>query len=578
MNASICSQGINEDQPRRRGTAMPENLLFYGDNLDVLRGRFQDGRPYIADESVDLIYLDPPFNSNADYNAFFAEQDGSRAAAQIKAFEDTWEWNQASARAYHQFIEDAEVPDRARRAMIAFRDLLGDSNMLAYLAMMAPRLVELRKKLKPTGSLYLHCDPTASHYLKVLLDGVFGAEGFRNEIIWKRHNARSSDQRWPRVHDIILFYAKAKPLFKLEYVAGEKAKLPHTLITGTDGLKYQTFELTAAGTRNGETGQAWRGFNPTDMGRHWGNLPTKLDEWDAAGLIHWPKGGGFPRRRAEQPFDENRLVAVGDVWTDIDRINQAAKERLGYPTQKPVALLERIIQASANEGDTVLDPFCGCGTTIAAAQKLNRRWIGIDVTSLATTLIKSRLNDQYGPEIAKTYRVIGEPTTVQDAERLAASDPYQFQWWALGLVGARPVEQKKGGDKGIDGRLYFHDDASAASKQAIFSVKAGQSLNPGMVRDLGHVVGREKAAIGVLLTMREPTAGMRTEAAGAGFYRSPGWHKDYPRLQIISVADLLAGKQVDLPPSGDFRTFKKSPKIAKPGPTTPKFFDDAEAD
>jgi DNA modification methylase len=554
------------------------NLLFYGDNLDVLRGHFQDGRPYIADESVDLIYLDPPFNSQADYNAFLPEKEGTRAAARLRAFKDTWTWDEA-APAYFAFMKSQSTPDRVREAMLAFNKLIGPSSMLAYLTMMAPRLLELRRVLEPTGSIYLHCDPTASHYLKVLLDAIFGPKNFKNEITWKRHNARSSDQRWPRVHDVIFFYGKETPRFELEWVQGEASKLPHTLITAADGMKYQTFELTAAGTtRSGETGQPWRGFDPTAMGRHWANIHSTMEAWDAAGLIHWPKGGGFPRRRAEKPFDESRLIAVGDVWTDIDRINQSARERLGYPTQKPLALLDRILKASSTEGDLVLDPFCGCGTTVEAAEKLHRRWIGIDITAAATTLIKERLRRAFGAGIARRYKVIGEPVSVPDAESLARNDPYQFQWWALGLIGARPVEQKKGGDRGIDGKLFFHDDAeTGASNEVVFSVKAGQSLNPGMVRDLGHVVDREKAAIGVLLTIREPTAGMRSEAAGAGSYHAPWDGKSYPRLQILTVSDLLAGKKVDLPPSGDIRTFKKAPKVKRAGPKTGSFFDGPES-
>ncbi len=548
---------------------MPDqpNLLFYGDNLDVLRR-------HIPSESIDLVYLDPPFNSNADYNAFFAEQDGSRAAAQIKAFQDTWEWNQESSRVYFEFITDQQTPDRARKALIAFRDLLGDSNMLAYLSMMAPRLVELRRVLRPTGSLYLHCDPTASHYLKLLLDGVFSLDGFRNEIVWKRSHAHNSSKKFGPNHDIILYYAKSggstwKPVFQkytLDYVA------KHYRHIDQQGRRYKHENPTGAGLRSGATGKPWRGIDPSAKGRHWAKLPEEMDRLDSLGLIHWPTKGSWPYIKVY--LDQRTGIPAQDLWADIDPINMMAAERLGYPTQKPIALLERIIQASSNPGDVVLDPFCGCGTTIAAAQKLGRRWIGIDVTSLATTLIKKRLRDEYGPEITKSYKVIGEPTTVEDARKLAEEDPYQFQWWVLGLVDARPLEQKKGADKGIDGRLYFHDDAeSGATKQVMFSVKAGKSLGVAMVRDLGHVVEREKAAIGVLLTMHDPTGPMKAEAAGAGFYTSPWGNKGYHRLQILTVADLLAGKGVDMPPSQDIRTFKKAAKVKKSGGKTGSLFD-----
>lgn len=298
------------------------NVLYYGDNLDVLR-------QHVATESVDLIYLDPPFNSNATYNVLFGEQDGSRAASQVTAFEDTWRWDQAAVYDYEQTVERG---GRVADALIAMRTFIGGSDMLAYLSMMAPRLVELRRVLKSTGSIYLHCDPTASHYLKLLMDAVFGPEQFRNEIVWRRTNARAVTTQFPRIHDTILFYGNGDRMkFHAQIVPADRAKMPHTLVTGPDGRKYQSYELTGPGTTNlGQSGKPWHGFDPSAMGRHWGNTHTVMDEWDAGGLIHWPNAGGFPRRRDEEPFDEDkgREVTVGDVWTDIDRINQSAKDRL----------------------------------------------------------------------------------------------------------------------------------------------------------------------------------------------------------------------------------------------------------
>jgi len=329
-----------------------------------------------------------------------------------------------------------------------------------------------------------------------------------------------------------------------------------------DGRLYQDVTLRNPGHRpnlhypytvsNGIT------YHPHPNG--WACDIERMKKYDRENRLHFPrmKGGQL---RLKMYLDESPGVKLQNVWDDIFAIHSQAAERLGYPTQKPLALMERIIQTSSNEGDTVLDPFCGCGTTIAAAQKLNRRWIGIDITSLAIGLIKNRLLESYGKEVADGYQVVGEPTVVEEAERLAKEDPYQFQWWALSLVKARPVEQKKGADQGIDGRLYFHDDAEGGkTKQVIFSVKAGKNLGVGMVRDLGHVVDREKAQIGVLITMHEPTRPMRTEAAGAGFYTSPAG-TSHPKLQILTVRDLLDGKQVDLPRFSDFRTFKKAPRI-----------------
>jgi site-specific DNA-methyltransferase (adenine-specific) len=538
---------------------MSENRLFYGDNLDVLRR-------HIADESVDLVYLDPPFKSNQDFNVLFAEQDGSRAASQIKAFNDTWRWDQAAEQSYEEVVE---AGGRVSDALQALRRFLGTSDIMSYLAMMAPRLKELHRVLKPTGSMYLHCDPTASHYLKMLLDAIFTFDRFCDEIIWKRHNARSTDERWPRIHDILLFYTKGPEFhYKGIKVVGDERKTPHTLII-VKGVKYQTYDLTGAGeTKEGESGEPWRGFDPSEFGRHWGDSHALMDEWDEAGLIHWPKPGkrgGFPRRRDEKPFEpDKRMIVVGDVWTDIDRINQSAKERLGYPTQKPEALLERIILASSKEGETILDPFCGCGTAIAVAQRLGRKWIGIDITHLAITLIKHRLATAFNQKIESEYKVIGEPVSLPDACQLAEEDHNQFQWWALGLVGARPVEQKKGADKGIDGRLYFHDEPKTGkTKQIIFSVKAGH-ISVSHVRDLRGVLDREKAEMGVLISMEDPTKPMRTEAASTGFYKSPWGHKNYPRLQLLTIEELLDGKRLDSPPLHHTSvTFKKAPRARK---------------
>jgi DNA modification methylase len=531
-----------------------KNKLYYGDNYEVLQR-------YVKDQSVDLVYLDPPFNSRQDYNVLFAEKDGTQSSSQIRAFEDTWEWNIDAMRSYQHIVEQG---GRVADAMRAFHTFLFGSDMMAYLAMMAPRLVELRRVLKETGSIYLHCDPTASHYLKILMDAVFGPQMFCSELIWKRTNARGTTGNWPRLHDVILYFRKGTvSTFNSLKVKADKAKLPHTLITAPDGLKYQTYELTAPGvTKEGDSGLEWRSFSPAKFGRHWANSREERESWDRDGLIHWAKDGGFPRRRDAVPFDpESRQVTVGDVWTDIDRINQTAKERLGYPTQKPEALLERILKASSNEGDVVLDPFCGCGTTIQVAQRLNRRWIGIDITHLAIGLIKKRLDDgfpDHQPPIRQTYEVIGEPTDYAGAAALAAEDKYQFQWWALGQVGARPTEQKKGADRGIDGRLYFHDDKSGESKQIIFSVKAGGVSAP-QVRDLRGVIEREKAEIGVFITFEEPTKPMKHEATEGGLYTSSD-RTTYPRIQILTIQEILDGKQPEYPRHRADATFKKAPR------------------
>lgn len=519
------------------------NYLYYGDNLEVLRR-------YIADESVDLVYLDPPFKSDQDYNVLFAEHNGTQSQAQIKAFEDTWRWDQAAAEAYQETVE---AGGKVSEVMQAFRLFLGTSDMLAYLAMMAPRLVELRRVLKPTGSLFLHCDPTASHYLKLLLDAVFGGQQFRNEIIWLRTSPKSHvTRRFPSAHDVILFYGKsAESKFRLVYRAYDEdyvRKFYRFVEEGT-GRRYRLDNLVNPNKNRPNLTYEFKGVT-----RVWRWTRERMEKADREGRIVW-KPGRVPAYK--RYLDEMPGTPVTTVWTDIQPIQSHAAERLGYPTQKPEALLERIILATTDEGDTVLDPFCGCGTAVAVAQRLRRQWIGIDITHLAIGLIKSRLHDAFGREVE--FKTIGEPATLPDARTLAAEDPYQFQFWALGLVGARPVEQKKGADKGIDGRLYFHDEGpKGKTKQVIFSVKSGK-LQASYIRDLRGVVEREKAEIGVLLTLEEPTKAMRAEAASAGFYESP-WGK-HPRLQILTVGELLDGKQVDMPPVRQTNvTFKRAPR------------------
>ena len=489
---------------------MTSNSLYYGDNLDILRR-------YVEDESVDLIYLDPPFNSNQTYNILFQEKDGTQSASQIKAFGDTWHWDEAAARSYEDAVETG---GQVAEAMQAFRKLIGSNDMLAYLSMMAPRLVELRRVLKPTGSLYLHCDPTASHFLKLLMDAVFGTTNFRTEIIWKRTSAHSDTKQGRRqhgrIHDVLLFYTKTddwnwNPVYT-EYDR-EYAEDFYRFVEPDTERRYRMGDLTAA-KPGGDTSYEWRVKCPVD-GKEWqadllmsgeaqfqpGSTRASPHTKGAIGLTRKRtcgssllKGGLFTHKAAcritNVTWMKCRGVSLQDLWGDIKPIGSRAAERLGYPTQKPVALLERIVRASSNEGDVVLDPFCGCGTTIAAAQKLHRRWSGIDITQLAISLIRYRMGDSFGKDCR--FEVIGEPASAPDAAALAKEDPYQFQWWALGLVGARPVEQKKGADQGIDGRKYFHDEGRGGkTKQIIFSVKAGK-VTVSHIRDLVGVLTREK--------------------------------------------------------------------------------------
>ncbi len=554
------------------------NTLYYGDNLDILKR-------YVEDESVDLVYLDPPFKSSQNYNILFKEQNGSRAASQIRAFEDTWTWDQEDEAT---FAEIVTAGGRVADVMQAFRAFLGPCDMLAYLVMMAPRLVELRRVMKPTASIYLHCDPAASHYLKMLMDAVFGPGNFRTEIVWKRSFAHSDAKQGRaqhgRIHDVILFYTKTDEWswnhiftpYDESYVEGF-----YKHVEPATGRRYQLTDLSAA-KPGGDTKYEWRvkrrvdgGEWESDLEDEWkkpqkgyeykGVPPYKGRSWaySRANMIEYAKTGrvcytGTGTPRYKRYLDEMPGVPLQDWWGDIGPIAAQAAERLGYPTQKPEALLERVIQASSNKGDLVLDPFCGCGTTVAVAQKLKRRWIGIDITHLAITLMKQRLKDAFGDSVE--FKIVGEPVSVPDAAALAESDPYQFQWWALGLVGARPAEGQKGADKGIDGKIIFQGDQAGKFETVIISVKAG-STNVSHVRDLHGVVDREKAAMGVLITMQDHTGPMKEEAVTAGFYESEMWGKKYPKIQLLTVADLLSGKQIAMPPIKQVgATFKKAPK------------------
>jgi DNA modification methylase len=523
--------------------------LYYGDNLDLLRR-------YLKDETVDLVYLDPPFNSAQNYNAFFHEKDGTDAASQIQAFEDTWRWNQESQKVYEGLILQ---PGKVSEVMQAFHTFLGTNDMMAYLAMMAPRLVELRRVLKATGSLYLHCDPTASHYLKLLCDAIFGGQNFRNEIIWERTTGRRSVSQFGRVHDVILFYTKGQQATWNEVTLPqtEESAKGHDLMRDDKGL-FRVSDLSGAG--QGPPRKIDDKTVEPPSGRHWQFDQDGMDKLWAAGRIIFSKNGN-PRLKTY--LRDLPGVSVRDIWTDIEPINSGAAERLPYPTQKPVALLERILSASSNPGDLVLDPFCGCGTTIDAAEKLGRKWIGIDITQLATSLIKNRLRDTYGDKIEIV--TVGEPVTPNEAFMLAEQDKYQFQWWALGLVGARPVEQKKGADHGIDGKILFRDDLKASkAEQIIIQVKGGK---PGVkdVRDLRGVLDREKAAMGVLISLQPPTGPMEAAAASAGFYTHKMNEQQYPRLQLRTVKELMEGKGIERPSNVAAldETFRKAPESKK---------------
>jgi site-specific DNA-methyltransferase (adenine-specific) len=524
------------------------NHLFYGDNLGILREQ-------IPDNSCDLIYLDPPFNSQATYNVLFRSPAGERSPAQIEAFEDTWHWTDEAEKAFDEVMQSGNTD--AAEMLRAMRSFLKENDMMAYLTMMAVRLMELRRVLKPDGSLYLHCDPTASHYLKIILDGIFGADRFKNEIVWQRTNVHNDSRTWSRVSDTIFFYSKSgtftwnKPLLphSEEHIASKYSDVDE------NGRHFMKDNMTSPAPRPNMMYE-WKGFPFPPNG--WRYSQETMQRLDGEGRIWYPRTvAGDPdtskRPRLIRYLDEMSGTILGNVWTDISPINSQARERLPYPTQKPIALLERIIQASSNEGDIILDPFCGCGTAIHAAQKLRRQWIGIDITHLAISLIEKRLNDAF-PGI--TYEVHGTPEDLGGARALAIADKYQFQWWAVSLVNALPYGgKKKGSDTGIDGHIYFKPDGKTTEK-VIVSVKGGENIGVAMIRELAHVVDREKAKIGVFITLAEPTRTMQTEAVKVGYYESPFSGK-VPKIQILTIAELFAGKKPHIP-LVDESVFKKA--------------------
>ncbi|HLX81609.1 MAG TPA: DNA methyltransferase [Burkholderiales bacterium] len=567
------------------------NRLYYGDNLDILR-------EHVADESVDLIYLDPPFNSKRDYNLLFKTPKGQQSDAQITAFDDTWHWGPQAEAEFHQILKGPNTD--VAEMMQALRKFLGENDMMAYLTMIANRLLQLQRVLKSTGSLYLHCDPTASHYLKVVLDGVFGKINCRNEISWKRSSAHSDTKqgmkRYGKIRDIIFFYTKSDGYaWTPQYTPYDETYLEQEYRhLDSSGRRYKEADLTAA-KPGGDVEYGWRvkrklgsserwqedladefrkpkkGWEYLEVrpysGRYWAYGRKNLIDFANQGkLIH--RETGMPRLKLFA--DEMPGVSLQDSWDDISPAS--GDEDLGYPTQKPIALLERIIRASSKEGDIVLDPFCGCGTAVHAAQKLGRQWIGIDVTHLAISLIEKRMKNafpylqvvspgtkkaaQVGPN---AFEVVGVPRDIDGARDMFERDPHQFQLWACTLVGAQPYKGgRKGADSGIDG-LVFPEVEKGKMEKVIVSVKGGKNVGVAMVRDLKGVIQRDKAAIGLFVTLTPPTKEMIKEAASAGFYESP-LHGDYPCLQILTVEGLLEGKESAKFPDMAYggQTFKKA--------------------
>lgn len=551
------------------------NKLYFGDNLDWLQ--------VIQPESVDLVYLDPPFNSKATYNLLYKSPDGEAAESQYKAFVDSWRWGPSTDHALSMVIGSGSP---AAGILLSLDNYMQKSDMMAYIVMMTARLICLHKTLKQSGSLYLHCDSSASHYLKIVLDAIFGAESFRNEIIWRRTGSHNSAKRFGPIHDTILFYTKSPKYFfqkkKRPYMQGHVEKhFVHDETTDTYRTNYSGNVLSGSDRRGGESGKPWRGFDPDSKNRHWAIPSAILEDLDEdvshlktldkleylyqRNLITIKPGDDWPRYQrnitesdgqplsdiwAFQPYTEGTLFRKPKegIDEDVRWMGTNDGERLGYQTQKPLGLLKRIIESSSKKGDVILDPFCGCGTTIEAAQELERQWIGIDVTVLAIDVVERRLNRK-GLRRKIDYQVEGIPLDMDGARRLFADDPHSFQLWALTLVDGQPRDGgKKGADKGIDGFIYFQDTARS-SNQAIVSVKGGTNIHAEHIRDLLGAMTTTKAKLGVFVTLNKPTAAMIRAAREAESVEAGG--KLRPRIQICTIEELLKGHKPSLPPIYD---------------------------
>ena len=522
-----------------------DNILYYGDNLDVLR-------KYIKDETIDLCYIDPPFNSDRTYHQLYLYQ-GKEDKAQAQAFTDTWTWNDAAIKGYSEICSNKNnvFTRQCINLIIGLKSVLGDNPLMAYIVSMTLRIAEIYRVLKPTGSFYLHCDSTASHYIKLVMDSIFCASGgdYKNEIIWRRHYSHNDGNKFGCVHDIILFYTKTDEYiynrqtisYDEEYINKNYKEIDHKT-----GKKFRSVSMNAAG--QGEAKYFAGKLLAPPNGTHWRWSQERINKAIEDDVIYFSKNG-IPRYK--QFLENMDGVPVQDTWVDFYSLSSHDKERLGYPTQKPEALLERIIKASSNEGDTVLDAYCGCGTTVAVAQRLKRKWIGIDITYQSISVIIKRLKEHFGQEILDKTEFNGVPKDMDSAVELAHKKDdrvrKEFEKWAVLTYSDNKaiINEKKGADSGIDGIAFMltgHDE----HKQVLFSVKSG-SLTLSMIRDFCHVVDRENAAMGIFITLEEPTKPMLKEVKALGNYMNPLTNQEYPKIEIVTIDELLKGKRLNLP-------------------------------
>lgn len=535
------------------------NRLFYGDCLTVMQG-LQAG-------SVDLIYLDPPFNSQRNYHSIYRDETGRPLPDQVEAFCDMWTLTPEREREIRHMpilVRETGIDDEVAEFWKTWLNALRKTNpaLLAYLSYMVIRLAHMRVLLRPTGLLYLHCDPTAAHYIKVMMDGVFGQDNFLSEIVWKRTSAHSSATRPGPVHDTILLYRRDEKHFWSPVYQDYDPTYIAEFYThqDTDGRRWRRSDVTGAGEREGESGQPWGGYDPTAKGRHWAvprsvpgveGMPAGvlagLDYLDVHGRIHRPKkAGGMPMLK--RYLDEQPGVPLQDVWTDIRPIHNLSAERMGYATQKPRALLERIIEASTPPDGVVLDPFCGCATTLEAAHRLGRKWIGIDIAIHAVKRVaRIRLTERCGLVEGQDFEVRGVPRDVEGATDLWKRSPYQFQKWAVEQVDGF-VTAKQTADGGIDGRLYFAVPDERDLQSMVIEVKGGASVNIADVRALGDVLSRDSALLAGLIVMDVSAGKAKNFArlmAEAGDLDVLG--VKYPRIQMRTVAQIVAGERFNTP-------------------------------
>ncbi len=528
------------------------NQLYYGDNLDILR-------KHISDESVDLCYIDPPFNSKRNYNQIY-NNIGKEDSAQAQAFVDTWTWDSLAIKGFEEIIENDRglFTLQTINLMLGLQNVLGDGSLLAYLISMTLRIAEIYRVLVPTGSFYFHCDPTSSHYLKLIIDSIFCPNGgnFCNEIIWRRTTSKSlMTKQLPNNHDVIFCYQKSMNKTWNQdhlFIAYEKDNLPEKTSKkyshqDSDGRMYQLDNLINPNPNRPNLTYEFLGVT-----RVWRWTKERMQKAYEAGIVVQTKPGSVPRLK--RYLDEQRGIPIDDTWIDIAPLNSQAKERLGYPTQKPELLLERIIKTSSNEGDVILDAYCGCGTTVAVAQRLNRKWIGIDITYQSISLILKRLEDTYGTGAIFNVKMTGIPKDIASAEALANKNDdrtrKEFEKWSiLAFSNNRAtINQKKGADKGIDGTAFFIESEGGHGR-VIFQVKSGK-VGSSDIRDLLGTMTREKAALGYFITLKEPTKDMLKEAKAAGLYEHKIMGRAYQKIEIISIRDMIEkGLRLEIPMS-----------------------------